>query len=257
MGSSFGSANERRMTQKDYYRKNMGGDNYSGPRDWYSDAGNGAVSSVIGGRVTFDPSIRSSYNSIDQELAGLYGQYGDNYNRYIQARVNPLLEARDRTLGSIRTSGGLRGLSGSSFLDQNLAGTSRDYAIKEGDARALGENESIAARQGLLGMRGDIANAKLQQDLAGLGLSQQQIAQLYGIHSGDQAALRDKLRQMTETAAARHKAVSTWAYGWMGGSQGGGQKTTKTNDDGMGGGGGGGGSGSWGSLMGRGSSFGN
>jgi len=162
-------------------------------KPYFTDTG---YSSWSGTKLNLDPSIRGFEDTMAQQLAGIYGDTGDlikrysaNENPYFNARVNPLLEARDSALGSARMSGGLRGLSGSSFLDKNIAGLRGDFASKIGDAGALATNESLGAvtslqqfRAALSGQLGALAQQRAQRELAQLGLGSQ--SNMSGTSSG-------------------------------------------------------------------------
>jgi len=155
---------------------------------YFTDTG---FSNFNGRKLNLDPSIRGFEDTAAQQLAGIYGDTGDfikrqselyssNENPYFNARVNPMREARDSALGRARMSGGLRGLSGSSFLDQNVAGLSGDFASKIGDAGALARRESLDSllnvqnlqqfRAALSGQLGALAQQRAQRELAAFGL---------------------------------------------------------------------------------------
>lgn len=217
---------------------------YKGPKNVYTSNG----SSIVDGRVTFDPSIRSLQDQALQRSNAMYGEVGDAFGRYInrlegnegaliQARVNPVLQARDSTLGRMRTSGGLRGLGGSSFLDQNLAGTSRDFARQEGDVRSIATQESINQQAGLLmnkiatqaqlnGESYQVAQQRMQNELAGMGLAQNQINQLMQSHEmfqqRRQTRFENERKNLHEFGMTAWKGfTNAWSGGGMGGGGGG------------------------------------
>jgi hypothetical protein len=125
---------------------------------------------------------------------GLRGRYEGNAGGYIQARVNPILEAGTRARGELSQQHGLRRIGGSSFANQDIANLEFDTARREGDARAIGERENLGALSQIDKDRADntfktilqqstlnnenyeVAKSRLIEELGLLGLSQQQLA---------------------------------------------------------------------------------
>lgn len=170
-------------------------------------------SSVNQGVVNIDPSVRLLQDQALQRTMGLYGNVGSatdeyvnqanqlrsrflgNQNAFTQARVNPLQQELTTRQGALERSIGLRGLSGSSFGEQALTGFGIDKQRALGDERAKAEMESIAALQGidkgilsaildsvqqqsmLNNENYEVAGMRLEQELAALGLGQNQINQ--------------------------------------------------------------------------------
>lgn len=252
MGWSDASRRWKSMNPQTEY-----GDKYNDkPTNWYS--GN---SSVVGGRVTLDPNIRklqdqglgrsgemygrlglasSDYLSKNlgtkQDLLGLRGRYQGNMAGYTQARVNPILQARERASGELNRQHGLRGISGSSFANQDYSALQTDFAREEGDARALAENENLGAltqniqmssdadkaaadnifqtitmQKGLNQDNFDVAQDQLKQELAGLGLARDQIQQYM-----------DAFENFANRSLERRKAIASTISSTVGGGKGGG-----------------------------------
>lgn len=178
-------------------------------------------SRTSGGHTSFDPSIRglqdqslantgalergvmgygSTFRARSDESKGqydkLYAELTSNQNPYIQARVNPLKEQIAGSRGQIQRNQGLRGVSGSSFGNDEL--TNFDFGAQRqiGDAGAMATNDALGARGNTLGSlaglnqnrltgetqltntlntlnsnRTGIANDRASLERAGLGLS--------------------------------------------------------------------------------------
>ena len=187
-------------------------------------------SSIIDGNVTFDPSIRSIqeqglarnnnlYNELGssgQEILGnlrdTRSRYTGNQSDYIKSQTNPIEQEMTSRQGGLERSLGLRGVSGSSFGDQSLTNFGIDKQRAIGDARSKAEFESLQATTGLdaqmaqtlfqktaqqmaiNGMDNETAQARLRQELAGLGLSQQQAnAAMQGFESYQNRMLNNNL----------------------------------------------------------------
>lgn len=182
-------------------------------------------SSIRDGNVSIDPSIRNlqqeSYGRLGEgvtrylgDVDTLRGRFSANEGAYTQARVNPILEGRERRRGEITRGLGARGLGGSTFQDQAVTSSDLDYNRAESDARAMAERESVDALSGLdqnrLGAVGmyseagmNLAKDRLYQELAALGLGGQQIDQI----------LRSKIAQnqaYNQTLGTVHKLVTDW-----------------------------------------------
>ena len=168
-------------------------------------------SSAKFGKVTIDPSIRAIQDKglgrIDEQYAQT-GQYGDeligntrslrnrymgNQSAYADAQLNPLREQIATGRGERIRGNSLRGISGSSFGDQSLASydstTGRDLrdatanvemlqlqALTGIDAQLMQQMYGKVSMQAQLnGESQAIAQARLQQELAALGLGLNQI----------------------------------------------------------------------------------
>ena len=193
------------------------------PKDKYTD-----YSSIQGNHVSLDPSIRNLQNESlgntgalesgvmgygtkfrnrSDENAGaydkLYAELTSNQNPFIQARVDPLKGQIASRRGELQRSQGLRGVSGSSFGNDEL--TNFDFGANRelGNATATATQEALGARSGTLGNIGaqntstlagnnsitgqlnslntnrtGIAGQRSAQELASLGLSDQAAQQL-------------------------------------------------------------------------------
>lgn len=200
------------------------------------------------GQVRIDPSIRAIQDKglgrIDEQYA-LAGQYGDelignsrslrsrymgNQSAYADAQLNPLREQIAAGRGERIRSNSLRGISGSSFGDQSLANYDSTTGRDLRDATANVEMQQLQALTGidaqmmqqmfgrvemqtrLNGESQEIAQARLQQELAALGLGLNQINMIsQGFESW-------KKRTLEEGPYLTSAAVS----GSFGGSGGGG-----------------------------------
>lgn len=167
---------------------------YGGPSNYYT-----PYSSVVGGQLTLDPSIRKLQDEGLNRTNAIYGDVGnatdrfissirDNQNGYIAARVNPVLKQFGTLRDTTQQKLGMRGLSGSSFADQSMRNIATDAATAEGDARALATQEvnqdtlnavfqRATLQAGLNNENYQVATARLQQELASLGLDASQIGQ--------------------------------------------------------------------------------
>ncbi len=133
-------------------------------------------SKTSGGHTSFDPSIRglqdqslgntaalesgvmgygTTFRARSDESKGqydaLYRELTSNQNPYIQARVDPLKEQIASSRGQIQRNQGLRGVSGSSFGNDEL--TNFDFGAQRqlGDASSLATNDALGARSNTLG----------------------------------------------------------------------------------------------------------
>lgn len=181
---------------------------YGGPTNYST-----PFSSVVNGRTSLDPSIRNLQDEGLNRTNAIYGDVGNATDRYIgntqslrdslsgnagaymQARVNPVLQRFGTLRSQTQQDLGRRGLSGSSFQTQAMTNVDRDAATAEADARAQATMETIAAQSGLdtnmlsaamqratlqAGLNNEnyqVASARLQQELASLGLDAGQINQ--------------------------------------------------------------------------------
>ena len=168
-------------------------------------------SSSADGNVTIDPSIRAIqeqglarnnnlYNELGssgQEILGnlrdTRSRYAGNQSDYIRSQTNPLEQELNTRQGGLERSIGMRGLAGSSFGEQALTGFAADKQRSIGDARAKAEFESLQATTGIdaqmaqtlfqkigqqmaiTGMDNQMAQDRLRQELASLGVGQGQI----------------------------------------------------------------------------------
>ena len=168
--------------------------------------------------LTLDPSIRTLQEEALGRSRGLMGnlsqgtsdyltrsmdirnRLASNESPFIQARVNPVLQAGATRLGQVQQDIGLRQIGGSSFADQALSNVSFDTARQVGDASALANAESLSAMTGLdkdmlnaiigrvqieqniNGWTNEVAQQRLQQELAamGMGTYQQGTGTAYG-----------------------------------------------------------------------------
>ena len=193
------------------------------PKDKYTD-----YSSIQGNHVSLDPSIRNLQNESlgntgalesgvmgygtkfrnrSDENAGaydkLYAELTSNQNPFIQARVDPLKGQIASRRGELQRSQGLRGVSGSSFGNDELTNFDFGASRELGNATASATQEALGARSGTLGNIGaqntstlagnnsitgqlnslntnrtGIAGQRSAQELASLGLSDQAAQQL-------------------------------------------------------------------------------
>jgi hypothetical protein len=156
--------------------------------------------------LKLDPSIRNLQDEGINRARGMMGELGGTISDYrsklmgtrdrlagnnsalTQARVNPILQQSALRRGELHRSHGLRNISGSSFAGQDMNRLAFESARAEGDARALAEADNISAITGidkdivnsvmqkvqleaqLNGYTTDIANQRLQQELAAFGL---------------------------------------------------------------------------------------
>jgi hypothetical protein len=194
-----------------------------------NDPWNTGYSSANHGNVNIDPSIRALqdkglgridelYNqtgSYGNELIGnsreMLKRYQGNMSDYAQAQLNPLQAQIAQGRGELQRGNSLRGLSGSSFGNQSMQNFDTGANRQLHDARAQIEAEQIQAQTGINGqmaqnmfaqiaqqsaLNGEsqqIAQQRLQQELAALGLGAQQIKMLQD--SYDKFLQRDQDRR--------------------------------------------------------------
>lgn len=201
--SAFGGTTRRTkslVSKPDFFEENP----------WARNMSTG-FSSIRDGNITIDPSIRAIqeqglsrinnlYNQTSEggreilgNLRNLRGRFEGNEGAFQQARVNPLAQQVATRRGELTRSIGLRGVAGSSFGQQDITNFDIDTGRALGDARALATQESLGALQGIdaqtaqtlfnqIGQQAQlngeslqIAKDRLAQELAALGLGQQQI----------------------------------------------------------------------------------
>lgn len=120
-------------------------------------------SSREGGRISFDPSIRStqamgieSAATGQRALSQAVGQFGENMGAlrqrlfsnldpFVQARVSPMEEAFALQRGAAQRGLERRGLAGSSFGQQALTSQLAEQQRALGEQRALATQEGIGA----------------------------------------------------------------------------------------------------------------
>jgi len=111
----------------------------------------------------------------------------DNAFGLEQARVNPIQREAALRQGQIQSNLGRRGLGGSSFLDQALDSSAAEFGQREGDARSLARQEliqgllgldqaSLGATSQLSGLQNQIAQQRLDQELAALNFGKGQFS---------------------------------------------------------------------------------
>ena len=221
------------------------------PHEW--DAWNTGNSSAYHGNVTIDPSIRALQDKglarNDQLYAqtGAYGnelignsrnmlaRYQGNMSDYANAQLNPLRQQIASGRGELTRSNSLRGLSGSTFGNQSLTNYDTTTGRNLHDAQAQVEAEQIQAQTGINGqmaqnmftqiaqqsaLNGEsqqIAQQRLQQELAALGLGAEQIKMM-------QAEYDKYLQRDLDRRTAFGNQITSLAGGMMniGGKSGGG-----------------------------------
>ena len=171
---------------------------------------NTGYSSWSGTKLNLDPSIRTlqeealgrsrgmlgnlsqGFNDYQTNTMGIRNQLVSNQSPYIQARVNPVAQAGATRVGALQSDLGLRQMGGSSFANQALSNLDFDTARQIGDASAIANAESLSAitgldkdmlnaligkiqvEQNINGFSNEIAQQRLQQELASLGLGMEQ-----------------------------------------------------------------------------------
>lgn len=135
-------------------------------------------SSVNNGVASLDPNIRNVLLESIGNTRGELGRARGNQNAFIQARVNPLQEQIGQQRGALQRSIGLRGLSGSSFGDQAMRSFGLDSERALGDARSQATQEALGFESQLNQLLAQGGSQLLTQELAGLGLGDQNIARL-------------------------------------------------------------------------------
>jgi hypothetical protein len=160
--------------------------------------------------LTLDPSIRSlqeealgrsrgmlgnlsqGFSDYKTNTMGIRNQLVSNQSPYITARTNPIRESGAQRLGALQSDIGLRQIGGSSFANQALSNLDFDTARQIGDASAIANAESLSAitgldkdmlnaligkiqvEQNINGFTNEVAQQRLQQELAAMGMGQYQ-----------------------------------------------------------------------------------
>lgn len=226
-------------------KREAGMDEYRGNRDYST-----AHSSVRNGQVYMDPSIRNIQDQTLQRSNALYGDIGNasseytknlrgigkefegNNAGYIQARVNPILQQSALRKGEMQRGHGMRNMGGSSFANQDMNNLSSETARAESDARALGTRENLDTRRGIEGdiyggirdrigtqaglnqENNEVAKARLQEELAALGLSKDQIEQEMKMFEAEQERRNSTNKSIGESVSGM------FSFGGGGGGSG-------------------------------------
>lgn len=135
-------------------------------------------SSVNNGVANLDPAIRQAILESMGNTRQQLGETRGNQNAFIQARVNPLEAQVASQRGALQRSLGLRGVAGSSFGDQALRSFGLDSERALGDARSQATQEALGFESQLNQLLSQGGSQLLSQELAGLGLGDQNIARL-------------------------------------------------------------------------------
>ncbi len=153
----------------------------------------GLLSQQDGG-LSLDPSLRRPQNQILSEIGGLSAGLGragsqaqEQFNRlrtslegnqgaFLQARTNPLRESFASQLGGLQRSQGLRGISGSSFANQDVQNLTSGFNRQLGDQTSLALMDTIKAQTGL----SEAELSMLNQSAAGQAQLSQIINQIIG-----------------------------------------------------------------------------
>lgn len=190
------------------------------------------------GQFRLDPSIRAlqeeglgisrdAFSKFTNRSDALRSRYEGNRGALIEARTRPVTEMVNRQLQGL----GRRGLTGSSFYSQ----TANRGATALGDARSEAEFETLQAISGidksqiaaafqLASQMGDVGKARLHQELAGLGLGQQQIEMFLRSYEASQQRVLERRKAIAGT-------ITNVIGGVTGGGGGGG---APTEDSGLG-----------------------
>lgn len=202
-------------------------------------------SSISSGNVTLDPSIRAMQDQYLNQYTGatgdytsflnqLMGNYQGNQSAFMQAAVDPLKQAGSQALGAAAQGYGLRGLGGSSFASDSLAGLSSDIGRQIGDVQSQALNQQLGAQSGIAGQRlgaqqqlsdygNQVALQRFQQEMGalGLGLNQQQL-------------LQKAFEEWQQRAMADRSKIAETSTNWIGGMRGGGGGTPSAGSSGGG-----------------------
>lgn len=160
-------------------------------------------------RFTLDPSIRGMEDTATQNYAGLYGDFGNaadrflnqssglrsrmfgNQGGYLNAVLSPIRERFSRLRGETQQNLGLRGLSGSTFQNDALRDIDTQASREEANTTALANqdmirmeaglneselnalNQAAAQRAAITGETMEVARARAARELGIFGLGQQ------------------------------------------------------------------------------------
>ena len=181
-------------------------------------------------KVFFDPTIRKFQNDA---ISTFLGRNEETRNRflgseaaYTRARLNPLREQFATRRGEIQRSIGLRGIGGSSFGDQAMTNFDIDSGRALGDAGALAERENLQAITGLDAARVEalmnLSKDRLNQEIAGLGISQQHKQMLFQAFEASQNRRLQQAQNLAKGAETFHTLVTDWGdFAKIGGGGGG------------------------------------
>ncbi len=175
-------------------------------------------SNLTNGRLSMDPSIRQLQ---DEGLGTYLSRSDETRNRflgndaaYTRARLNPLREQLATRRGELGRSIGLRGLAGSSFGEQALTNFDIDSSRAIGDAGAIAERENLQAITGLDSARLQammgLSQDRFNQELAGLGLSAQQIQMMQQAFESSKQRRHLQAQNLAKGAETFHTLVTDW-----------------------------------------------
>ena len=118
-------------------------------------------------KFTLDPSIRSAEEGANQKYAGLYGDFGNaadrflnqssgirsrllgNQGGYLNSVLSPIRERFSALRGQAQQDLGLRGLSGSTFANDTLRDIDTQASREEANTTALANQDILRIEQGL------------------------------------------------------------------------------------------------------------
>jgi hypothetical protein len=195
---------------------------YTGPSAY--DTG---FSTTTGGVTTLDPTIRDMRNSsLADYLASTLqtrNQFLGNQSGFVNSILNPLRASAALQQGQLQRSLGQRGLSGSSFGDQALTNltTTNNRSIADAQAQAQMQNASALSQidQARFEAQNTVAQQTLQQELAALGLSQTQIAQMMDAFQQQQLRTQENQKIVNKMLVDQDSSARGW-YGSIMGSLG-------------------------------------
>lgn len=147
---------------------------------------------------TFDSlsdEARAATGGFVQNVGDIRSKYLGNEGALMQARVNPVIQARERLRADTQQNLGSRGLGGSSFYGLSMRNIDLDSAREEADARALATDESLRANLGL-------SEAELTARRGGVeqlaGLSDQAIKTQLGLSDAELNAVNTQAQQRAQ-----------------------------------------------------------
>ena len=146
-------------------------------------------SSLRGGNLRLDPSVRGLQEEALGGIRSLRDLIGGNAGAFIQARLNPLRRGLSERRGSLVNELNRTGVRGT-FRNNALNNFTFDSERELADAEAMALADTIGAQRGLNLDIGAISSDRANQELKGLGLGSETISALLG-RATESARLKD------------------------------------------------------------------
>ena len=127
-----------------------------------------------------------NYQSLMNQYQGLYAPVGGGSSAYVQSIINPAIQSNAQLYGNVLQSQAQRGIRGSSFGDQTLANLTTAANTNVGDLTAQALNQQAQNVGNLTGSMANVGQMMNADQLARLGLINQQMSGLMQYNLGQQ-----------------------------------------------------------------------